>query len=608
MCGITAVLLAGADTANGVANGLLRSGEAATARDWALTASKCLTHRGPDWFGCWPGKFSRPASESQSRVAFGHTRLAVVKPETGAQPIVRTDEHGNTKTVLVVNGEIYNYKELLETYLKNYTDELRSDCEVIAMLYEELQDFEKVMNLIDGDFAFCLYDLQKDCIFVGRDRMGVDPLYIGHTAAGSLLFASEMKAIHRWCVQVDQVDPGAILTYNYNSAKGMWMEREKKLLPRYPTNRFCESPGEPFGDCTKEVLANVRNTLEASVKKRMMSDVPYGVLLSGGLDSSLISAIVCRHANDARDDGSHVYWPQVHSFSIGLKGAPDLIAAKKVADFVGTVHHEFVFTVQDGIDSLPDVIEHIETFDVTTVRASTAMFLLSRMIKAMGVKMVLSGEGADEIFGGYLYFHKAPSAEELHEETKRKIQLLNHYDVLRANKSTMAWGVEIRVPFLDQDFMSYCMNDWLAPWKMISGEDNTGRKRIEKHILREAFDTPDEPYIPEDVLWRQKEQFSDGVGYSWIDGLKDLAGEIVTDAEFALRERTYPFLTPESKEAFLYRRIFEERFGTASARHSVFTEASIACSTSTALEWDQEWKKNKDPSGLAMKEVHNGKK
>jgi len=574
-----------------------------SAREWALQASKCLTHRGPDWSGCWP-----KLGKHDVKVAFGHTRLAIVKPETGAQPIVRFDSDGTEWTVLVVNGEIYNYGELLDTVLKDCKDEIRSDCEVIAMLYELYGDFEKVMNSLDGDFAFCLYDMKRDTVMIGRDRMGVDPLYIGHTAHGSVLFASELKAIHQTCVQVDQVEPGAILTYKYNSAKGLWMESEAKYLPRYPSTKFVDKPCEPWGDKTVEVLTQVRTLFEDSVRKRLMSDVPYGVLLSGGLDSSLVASIATRFAKMRRSDGERPYWPQIHSFSIGLKGSPDLVAAKKVADFIGSIHHEFTFTVQDGIDALPDVIEHIETFDVTTIRASTAMFLLSRMIKAMGVKMVLSGEGADEIFGGYLYFHRAPSAEEFHEETKRKIQLLNHYDVLRANKSPMSWGVEIRVPFLDQFFMSYAMNEWLAPWKMINGVDHTGRKRIEKHLLRAAFDTPDEPYLQDEILWRQKEQFSDGVGYSWIDGLKDLAEKSVTDAEYATRERTYSYLPPVTKEGLLYRRIFEQKFGTEAARRAVFTEPSIACSTAKALEWDQTWKKRTDPSGLAMKEVHvNGR-
>ena len=536
--------------------------------DWrtkALKMSAKIRHRGPDWSGIF----------SDRNCILAHERLAIVDPLSGGQPLVSPDG----KQVLAVNGEIYNHKEIREKYKDEYEFQTGSDCEVILALYRKKGlDFLEDLN---GIYAFALYDVEKNAFLVARDHVGVIPLYIGRDADGTVYVASELKALEGFCEEYEPFLPG-----HY------WWSGEGRMVRWYNRDWFdYDSVKDNEAD-----VAELREALVGAVKRQLMSDVPYGVLLSGGLDSSITSAIAARFAqNRIEDDGrSEAWWPRLHSFAVGLKGAPDLIKAKEMADFLGTVHHEVNYTVQEGLDAIRDVIYHIETYDVTTVRASTPMYLLARVIKSMGIKMVLSGEGSDEIFGGYLYFHKAPSAKDFHEETVRKIGKLYEYDCLRANKALAAWGVEGRVPFLDKEFMDVAMR--LNPSaKMCSGAV------VEKKILREAF----EEYLLPSVAWRQKEQFSDGVGYSWIDSLKAVAESTVSDEQMAAAAERFPVNPPRNKEEYCYRTIFEEHFPSRSAALSVPSVPSVACSSAVALEWDAAFRNMNDPSGRAVAGVHN---
>ena len=536
--------------------------------DWrtkALKMSAKIRHRGPDWSGIF----------SDRNCILAHERLAIVDPLSGGQPLVSPDG----KQVLAVNGEIYNHKEIREKYKDEYEFQTGSDCEVILALYRKKGlDFLEDLN---GIYAFALYDVEKNAFLVARDHVGVIPLYIGRDADGTVYVASELKALEGFCEEYEPFLPG-----HY------WWSGDGRMVRWYNRDWFdYDSVKDNEAD-----VAELRAALVGAVKRQLMSDVPYGVLLSGGLDSSITSAIAARFAqNRIEDDGrSEAWWPRLHSFAVGLKGAPDLIKAKEMADFLGTVHHEVNYTVQEGLDAIRDVIYHIETYDVTTVRASTPMYLLARVIKSMGIKMVLSGEGSDEIFGGYLYFHKAPSAKDFHEETVRKIGKLYEYDCLRANKALAAWGVEGRVPFLDKEFMDVAMR--LNPSaKMCSGTV------VEKKILREAF----EEYLLPSVAWRQKEQFSDGVGYSWIDSLKAVAESTVSDEQMAAAAERFPVNPPRNKEEYCYRTIFEEHFPSRSAALSVPSVPSVACSSAVALEWDAAFRNMNDPSGRAVAGVHN---
>ncbi len=536
--------------------------------DWrtkALKMSAKIRHRGPDWSGIF----------SDRNCILAHERLAIVDPLSGGQPLVSPDG----KQVLAVNGEIYNHKEIREKYKDEYEFQTGSDCEVILALYRKKGlDFLEDLN---GIYAFALYDVEKNAFLVARDHVGVIPLYIGRDADGTVYVASELKALEGFCEEYEPFLPG-----HY------WWSGDGRMVRWYNRDWFdYDSVKDNEAD-----VAELREALVGAVKRQLMSDVPYGVLLSGGLDSSITSAIAARFAqNRIEDDGrSEAWWPRLHSFAVGLKGAPDLIKAKEMADFLGTVHHEVNYTVQEGLDAIRDVIYHIETYDVTTVRASTPMYLLARVIKSMGIKMVLSGEGSDEIFGGYLYFHKAPSAKDFHEETVRKIGKLYEYDCLRANKALAAWGVEGRVPFLDKEFMDVAMR--LNPSaKMCSGAV------VEKKILREAF----EEYLLPSVAWRQKEQFSDGVGYSWIDSLKAVAESTVSDEQMAAAAERFPVNPPRNKEEYCYRTIFEEHFPSRSAALSVPSVPSVACSSAVALEWDAAFRNMNDPSGRAVAGVHN---
>lgn len=537
-------------------------------RQIALEMSKLLRHRGPDWSGIY----------SCDKAVLAHERLAIVDIDNGAQPLLSTDE----TIILAVNGEIYNHKELKAELGEKYSYQTNSDCEVILSLYQEYGvDF---LDKLNGIFAFVLYDKTKDLYLIGRDHMGIIPLYTGVDADGNFYVASEMKALMPVCKTVEVFKPGHYLCNQAESDDGYvsYYQRDWR--------EFSAVQDNPAS------IDEIRDALEAAVKRQLMSDVPYGVLLSGGLDSSVISAITQTFAKRRiEDDGeSNAWWPQLHSFAVGLEGAPDLIAAQKVADAIGTIHHEITFTFQDGIDALKDVIYHLETYDVTTIRAATPMYLMARKIKAMGIKMVLSGEGADELFGGYLYFHKAPNAQAFHEELVRKLDKLFLFDCLRANKAMAAWGLEARVPFLDKEFMDVAMR--INPEaKMSKGG------RIEKHILRQAF----EHKLPKEVAWRQKEQFSDGVGYSWIDGLKDLAAEKVDDVQLANAKFRFPYNTPETKEAYFYRCFFEEHFPLETAAETVPGGKSVACSTPEALAWDESLQGIIDPSGRAVQSVHD---
>lgn len=542
----------------------------------ALGMSKKIRHRGPDWSGI----------HCSGSAILAHERLSIVDPESGGQPLFSPDG----KQVLAVNGEIYNHKKIRERYKGRYDFQTGSDCEVILALYRD-----KGVNFLEdlnGIFAFALYDEEQDAFLIARDHIGVIPLYIGYNADGKVFVASELKALEGECERYEPFLPGH---YYWSKDPGMkrWYKRDWMEYDNVKDNTASSDA--------------IRKSLCAAVKRQMMSDVPYGVLLSGGLDSSVISAITESYAERRieTDSRSRAWWPRLHSFAVGLKGAPDLAKARLVADHIGTVHHEINYTIQEGLDALRDVIYFIETYDITTVRASVPMYLLARVIKSMGIKMVLSGEEADEIFGGYLYFHKAPSAEEFHKETVRKLSKLHLYDCLRANKSLSAWGVEGRVPFLDKEFLDVAMrtNPKAKMCSVLpasrSGEADP-KASIEKRIVREAF----EDMLPEEVAWRQKEQFSDGVGYSWIDTLKKITSEAVTDEQMAHAEERFPINTPLCKEEYYYRSIFEEHFPSESAARSVPHEASVACSTAVALEWDEAWKNMNDPSGRAVSGVH----
>ena len=535
----------------------------------ALKMSSKIRHRGPDWSGTYSG----------GRCVLAHERLAIVDPLSGGQPLYSTDH----QQVLAVNGEIYNHQAIRASLKGKYDFKTGSDCEVILALYKE-----KGINFLEdlsGIFAFALYDEAKDEFLIARDPIGVIPLYIGHDADGTVYVASELKALEGFCESYEPFLPG----HYYYSGEGK--------MHRWWTRDWFSYEAVEHG---KGGAPELKEALEAAVKRQLMSDVPYGVLLSGGLDSSVVSAIAKKFSlkRIETDSQQDAWWPRLHSFAVGIKGSPDLEKARVMADHLGTVHHEVNYTVQEGLDAIRDVIYHIETYDVTTVRASTPMYLLARVIKSMGIKMVLSGEGADEIFGGYLYFHKAPDARAFHDETVRKLSKLHLYDCLRANKSLAAWGVEGRVPFLDKEFLDVAMR--LNPEvKMCPG------KNIEKRVVREAF----ADMLPESVAWRQKEQFSDGVGYSWIDSLKALTAHAVTDEQMAHAAERFPINPPMNKEEYYYRSIFEEHFPSDSAARSVPHEASVACSTAIALEWDAAWKKVNDPSGRAVKDVHeNGYK
>jgi len=533
-------------------------------RQKALCMSQKIRHRGPDWSGIYCG----------STAILAHERLSIVDPESGGQPLFSPDR----RQVLAVNGEIYNHQDIRRRLSNHYEFQTGSDCEVILALYREKGiDFLEDLN---GIFAFVLYDEERDAFLIARDPIGVIPLYIGYDSDGTVYVASELKALEGQCERYEPFLPGH---YYWSLEPG---------LKRYYQRDWMSY------DAVKDNGASVselHDALEDAVRRQLMSDVPYGVLLSGGLDSSVISAVAERFSEHRIEDNSQsrAWWPRLHSFAVGLKGAPDLAKARMVAEHIGTVHHEINYTVQEGLDALRDVIYFIETYDVTTVRASTPMYLLARVIRSMGIKMVLSGEGADEVFGGYLYFHKAPDARAFHEETVRKLSKLHFYDCLRANKSLAAWGVEGRVPFLDKAFLDVAMR--LNPEaKMCPG------KVIEKKIVREAF----ADLLPEAVAWRQKEQFSDGVGYSWIDALKAMTAEAVSDEEMAHAAERFPINPPLNKEEYFYRSIFAEHFPSDSAARSVNQEASVACSTSVALEWDAAFRGQNDPSGRAVKGVH----
>lgn len=530
----------------------------------ALDMAKKIRHRGPDWSGIYVS----------DQAVLAHERLAIVDPVSGGQPLYSEDG----KVILAVNGEIYNHQELRKEFEGTYQFKTESDCEVILPLYQKYgADF---IDKLTGMFAFALYDTEHDTYLIARDHMGIIPLYEGTDRAGNYYVASELKSLEGVCNQIEVFLPG-----HYRLGQGddlvKWYERDWMSYDAVKDN-----------PASKEEL---RAALEKSVKTHLMSDVPYGVLLSGGLDSSLTAAIAKMYASKrVETEGQQDAWyPTLHSFAIGLEGSPDLAASRKVADQIGTVHHEVTFTVQEGLDAIKDVIYHLETYDITTIRASTPMYLLSRVIKSMGIKMVLSGEGADEIFGGYLYFHKAPSAKAFHEESVRKLSTLYLYDCLRANKSLAAWGVEGRVPFLDKEFMDVAMR--LNPQAKMCGNG-----KIEKHILRETF----EDYLPHEVAWRQKEQFSDGVGYNWIDSLKELVDEAVTDVQMETVTNRFPINPPATKEEYYYRSIFEEHFPSDAAALTVPSVPSIACSTPVALEWDASFKNQNEPSGRAIKAVH----
>ncbi|MBQ5983031.1 MAG: asparagine synthase B [Prevotella sp.] len=553
-------------------------------RKKALRMSQKIRHRGPDWSGIYTG----------GSAVLAHERLSIVDPESGGQPLYSPDK----QQVLAVNGEIYNHQDIRKAYEGNYGFQTGSDCEVILVLYREMRNISgcsqdaiiAMLEQLSGIFAFALYDEERDEFLIARDPIGVIPLYIGYDSDGTVYVASELKALEGQCERYEPFLPGH---FYWSGEPGM---------KRYYQRDWMEY--ENVKDNTADVSL-IHDSLEDAVRRQLMSDVPYGVLLSGGLDSSVISAIAEKYSEMRIEDNlqTKAYWPRLHSFAVGLKGAPDLAKARMVADHIGTVHHEINYTIQEGLDAIRDVIYFIETYDVTTVRASTPMYLLARVIKSMGIKMVLSGEGADEIFGGYLYFHKAPSAQAFHEETVRKLSKLHLYDCLRANKSLSAWGVEGRVPFLDKEFLDVAMRTnpqakMCGPLSSNSEEDSGFI--IEKRIVREAF----ADMLPEEVAWRQKEQFSDGVGYSWIDTLKKITSEAVTDEQMAHAAERFPINPPKNKEEYYYRSIFAEHFPSESAARSVPSEASVACSTAIALEWDEAFKNMNDPSGRAVKGVH----
>ena len=540
----------------------------AALRRQALELSQRQRHRGPDWSGVFV----------DAGVILVHERLAIVDPASGAQPLRSRDG----ALALAVNGEIYNHQELRAASAYDFTT--GSDCEVINALYRERGadvSLVDLVNKLNGIFAFALWDGEARRHVIARDPIGVCPLYWGHDTQGRLCVASEMKALVGVCADVATFPPGHV----YDSADG-----ELRRYYHKPWRDYEHTRGHEI------VAPALRQAFEQAVHRQLMTDVPYGVLLSGGLDSSLVAACAAQFARHRIEEGdrTEAWWPRLHSFAIGLDGSPDLAAAQIAADALGTVHHGFVYTFWEGLDALPEVIRHIETYDVTTIRAATPMYLLARRIKAMGVKMVLSGEGSYELFGGYLYFHKAPSAEAFHEETVRKLDALHSYDCLRANKAMMAWGVEARVPFLDLEFIDVAMG-------MDAQHKMAGQGRIEKAVLREAF----EGALPDSILWRQKEQFSDGVGYGWIDGLKAHAEQAISDREFAAAAARYPFNTPATKEAYFYRRIFEQHFPGEACAATVPGGKSIACSSTAALAWDPAFANAADPSGRAVRGVHS---
>ena len=533
-------------------------------RQKALRMSQKIRHRGPDWSGIYCG----------GTAILAHERLSIVDPESGRQPLFSPDR----RQVLAVNGEIYNHQEIRERYRDTYSFQTGSDCEVILALYRD--QGVNFLEQLNGIFAFALYDEEQEAFLVARDPIGVIPLYIGYDDDGKVYVASELKALEGQCQRYEPFPPGHYL-----------YSKDGEIRRYYKRDWFDYEQVKDNGGTADDV----HHALEEAVRRQLMSDVPYGVLLSGGLDSSVISAIAAKYAQRRVETGGReaAWWPRLHSFAVGLKGAPDLAKARMVAEHIGTVHHESNYTIQEGLDAIRDVIYFIETYDVTTVRASTPMYLLARVIKSMGIKMVLSGEGADEVFGGYLYFHKAPNAKAFHEETVRKLSKLHLYDCLRANKSLAAWGVEGRVPFLDKEFLDVAMR--LNPQlKMCPGQT------VEKKIVREAF----AHMLPSEVAWRQKEQFSDGVGYSWIDTLKQITSERVSDEQMAHASERFPINPPRCKEEYFYRSIFAEHFPSESAARSVPSVPSVACSTAEALAWDEAFKNMNDPSGRAVHGVH----
>ena len=529
-----------------------------------LEMSKKLRHRGPDWNGIY----------ADDNVILAHERLAIVDPKSGKQPLLSHDG----RYVLAANGEIYNHNELRKGLKNNYKFLTKSDCEVIIALYNEKG--EKFIDDLNGIFGFVIYDKINKEFLIARDHVGIIPLYMGWDSAGTLFVASELKALEGRCKKIEVFPPGHLMSSKDCLLK-KWYKRDWMSYDNVSDN--------------KTSIENLKKSLEDAVYRQLMSDVPYGVLLSGGLDSSITSALAKKFSKKRIEtqDAEEAWYPQLHSFSVGLVGSPDLEAAKLVAEKIGSIHHEINFTIQEGLDAIRDVIYHIETYDVTTVRASTPMYLMARVIKSMGIKMVLSGEGADEIFGGYLYFHKAPNSKEFHKETVRKIDKLYQYDCLRANKSLAAWGIEGRVPFLDKEFIDVAMR--INPEdKMITNE------RMEKWVLRKSF----EKYLPKEVAWRQKEQFSDGVGYSWIDSLKDLVNKEVSDNDFINASKRFPFQTPQNKEEYYYRSIFEEHFPSKTSAETVPSVPSVACSTPIAIEWDKSFKNLNDPSGRSIQNIH----
>ncbi|MGB2316360.1 MAG: asparagine synthase B [Flavobacteriaceae bacterium] len=534
-------------------------------RPQILEMSKRIRHRGPDWSGIF----------DNDKAIMAHERLAIVDPASGKQPLFSPDK----QLILAANGEIYNHRALRKQFESTYDFQTQSDCEIILALYNEKGvDFVDDLN---GIFGFAIYDVEEDAYFIARDHMGIIPLYIGWDQNGTFYVASELKALESVCTKIELFPPG----HYFHSKDGKFVQWYKRDWKEYDAVKDNETS-----------IQEIKEALEAAVHRQLMSDVPYGVLLSGGLDSSVTSAIAKKYAQKRVESGdtTDAWWPQLHSFSVGLEGSPDLAAAQKVADHIGTVHHEIKFTIQEGLDAIKDVIYNLETYDTTTIRASTPMYLMARVIKSMGIKMVLSGEGADELFGGYLYFHKAPNAKEFHQETVRKLDKLHMYDCLRANKSLAAWGIEGRVPFLDKEFMDVAMR--INPQdKMINGE------RMEKWVVRKAF----EDMLPESVAWRQKEQFSDGVGYSWIDTLKEIVEKEVSDEQMKNAHFRFPVQTPLNKEEFYYRTIFESHFPSEAAALCVPQEPSVACSTKIALEWDEAFKNLNDPSGRAVAKVHD---
>lgn len=533
-------------------------------RPQILEMAKTIRHRGPDWSGVY----------SDEKAILAHERLAIVDPASGKQPLFSKDK----SLVLAANGEIYNHRELRTKIGEQYEFQTQSDCEVILALFEEKGAL--FLDDLNGIFGFAVYNANTGEYLIARDHMGIIPLYHGWDKNGTYYVASELKALEGICNSIEVFPPGHYLSSN-DGKLTRWYQRRWMDFESVKEN--------------KTSIEKLRNALEDAVHRQLMSDVPYGVLLSGGLDSSITSAIAKKYAQKRIESGDtqEAWWPQLHSFSVGLRGSPDLVAAKKVAEHIGTIHHEITFTIQEGLDAIRDVIYHLETYDITTVRASTPMYLMARVIKSMGIKMVLSGEGADELFGGYLYFHKAPNSEEFHKETVRKLDKLYQYDCLRANKSLAAWGIEGRVPFLDKEFIDVAMS--INPEdKMINGE------RMEKWVLRKAF----ESYLPPSVAWRQKEQFSDGVGYNWIDTLKALVETSVSDEKMQNAKHRFPLQTPRTKEEYYYRSVFEQHFPSETAALTVPSVPSIACSTPTALAWDKSFQNMNEPSGRAIKTVH----